>query len=160
VSHSNVSVLTALCCLISTGQEGEEGDTEDEEQEDIFELDGMSELDINAQYGLGMDGQQQQHLQHQLQQQLQQNGVRGGWEGSAAAADNDARVNSGAAASTSKKRLPLDESVDKLDSMMELVFEHLGRRCDAGEDGAERGREVRAMMSAKSLWTWHVCRLA
>ena len=102
----------------------------------MFELEGMSELEINAQYGLGMEGQQ--HLQQQLQQQLQQNGVRGGWEGSAAAAaagDDEARANSGAAASTSGKRLPLDESVDKLDSMMELLFEHLGRRCDTGGRG-------------------------
>jgi len=52
-----------------------------EEQEDIFELEGMSELDIN--------GQPQPHaLAHG--QGEQGAGARGGWEGAAAAPRSDA----------------------------------------------------------------------
>jgi RNA polymerase I-specific transcription initiation factor RRN3 len=111
----------------ATGQEQEEegDDPEEDEHEDIFELEGMSELEISAQAAAAAAaaaaGQEQP-------------GPRGGWEGSA----QQQRVQSGAAASTSAP-VVVDEAADKLDSMMELVFEHLGRRCDAGEEHHGKG---------------------
>ncbi len=98
----------ARCCL--PGQEFEEGSSE-EEQEDIFELEGM----MGGALALG--GAQQ------AQQQAQQQAL-GGFEGSAAAAPADA---------SGSGRAPVDETANKLDSMMELLFQHLKRRCGRGE---------------------------
>uniref|UniRef100_A0A7S3QYM0 Uncharacterized protein n=1 Tax=Dunaliella tertiolecta TaxID=3047 RepID=A0A7S3QYM0_DUNTE len=54
---------------VPTGQEEEEGESEQEDPEDIFELEGMSELDIN--------GQPHSHaLPHEQQQQQQQQGLQ------------------------------------------------------------------------------------
>ena len=93
----------------TSGQEAEEGTSENEDElEDIFEIEGMSELDINA-------------TPEELERRRKQQQDRGGWEGT--------RVN--AAASTSG-RPAVDETADKLDSLMELMFAHLGRRHESG----------------------------
>jgi RNA polymerase I-specific transcription initiation factor RRN3 len=124
--------------VLHTGQEQEEegDDVEEDEHEDIFELEGMSELEISAQAAAAAAAGQEQP------------GPRGGWEGSA----QQQRVASGAAASTSAPVM-VDEAADKLDSMMELVFDHLGRRCDAGEGGKGvlKGRGWRGLRHAVSF---------
>lgn len=59
--------------------------------------------------------------------------LRGGWEGGAGAGEAAASgVEGGEGGEGAAGRPPVDEAVDKLDSMMELVLEHLGRRCAAG----------------------------
>ncbi|KAF6257096.1 RNA polymerase I-specific transcription initiation factor RRN3-domain-containing protein [Scenedesmus sp. NREL 46B-D3] len=123
-----------------TGYDHEEGSS-DEEQDDIFELEGMtSELDISdvatasalqqqmheQQLAALQDGfhdpaafaaaTQQGHSLRRLQQQL------------AAAANGGS--------SSGAKRPPVDETADKLDSLMEMTFTHLQWRVDSGQLGA------------------------
>eukprot|EP00775_Hariotina_reticulata_P003857 gene3857-4114_t len=88
-----------------TGYDHEEGESEDE-QDDIFELDGISELDINE---LG-------HQHHALRHPV-----------TAAAPAGDRGQ---------KRRPAIDETADKLDSLMEMTFEHLQWRVNAGQLGS------------------------
>ncbi|KAK9901703.1 hypothetical protein WJX75_009400 [Coccomyxa subellipsoidea] len=81
----------------------EEGESEPEE--DIFELEGQTE---------------NLHLSDSAER-LQ---GRGGWEGA---------TGGGKAAASPSGRQPTTESAEKLDALMGLVFEHLGRRCEAGQ---------------------------
>eukprot|EP00879_Flechtneria_rotunda_P027592 GHRR01029563.1.p1 GENE.GHRR01029563.1~~GHRR01029563.1.p1 ORF type:complete len:775 (+),score=300.41 GHRR01029563.1:409-2733(+) len=99
-----------------------------DEVDDIFELEGMSELDINGNYNPHCQDHQQLALQDGFhdpsyfatqQKQL------------SAAAANCATVDG-----DSRKRPPVDETADKLDSLMEMTFEHLQRRVNAGQLGA------------------------
>ncbi|WIA18821.1 hypothetical protein OEZ85_003502 [Tetradesmus obliquus] len=128
-----------------TGYDHEEGSS-DEEQDDIFELEGMAqELDINdaataqqmheQQLAALQDGfhdpaafaaaTQHAHSLRRLQQQL------------AAAANGS---------SSSAKRPPVDETADKLDSLMEMTFTHLQWR-GAGAVSAAVARPRGAMPS-------------
>lgn len=90
----------------------------------------MQELDI---HGAPIPGA---HQQQQLG--ARPPGLRGGWEGgdggaAAAAAAGAGGVEGGAEGGVPGSGMPpVDEAVDKLDSMMELVLEHIGRRCAAG----------------------------
>ncbi|KAI8468899.1 MAG: RNA polymerase I-specific transcription initiation factor RRN3-domain-containing protein [Monoraphidium minutum] len=107
---------------VKTGQEHEEGSSEEEDHEDIFELEGMQELDIHgvpippgAAAAAGRPA-----------------GPRGGWEGGAAGAGAGEGAGEGAEGGADA-RPAVDESVDKMDSMMGLVLEHLSRRFAAGQ---------------------------
>lgn len=70
--------------------------------------------------------------------------TRGGWEGGhalsqpsgGAAAAGAAGVVGGGAAAEEGGKPPVDETADKLDSLMELTFGHLQRRAEAGQGGA------------------------
>lgn len=99
--------------LSCAGEEEEEGESE-EEHEDIFELEGMNELDINA------DPETYERMRQE------QAAARGGWEGAAVAHGSAGAVGE---ASTSG-RPHVDETANKLDSMMELMFAHLQRRAE------------------------------
>jgi hypothetical protein len=83
-------------------------------------------------------------------------GLRGGWEGGDAAGGGGGGEGAagggdgGAGAATAGGgKVTVDEAVDKLDSMMELVLEHIGRRCEAGARAGARagvgGARVRAV---------------
>lgn len=89
---------------MAAGEEEEEAS--DEEQEDIFELEGMSELDINA------DPEALERFRQE----------RGGWEGAVAVGSHAAQSDAAGG------RAPVDETANKLDSMMDLTFAHLQRR--------------------------------
>ncbi|GBF88999.1 hypothetical protein Rsub_01498 [Raphidocelis subcapitata] len=110
---------------VKTGQEQEEGSSEEEEDpEDIFELEGMQELDIHG-----------QPINPHAAAGARPPGLRGGWEGGAGAADAGGAGGGGGGAEGAEAsgRPPVDEAVDKLDSMMELVLQHMARRCEAGQ---------------------------
>ena len=100
-------------------REEEGGVNPGEEEPDIFELEGMSELDLATQQVEGIRD-------------------RGGWEGGFGASpysigkyksvDTPPGAVTEAPASSAH-----DETADKLDSLMELVFAHLARRVAAGQ---------------------------
>ncbi len=105
---------------------GEEEEAVEETLEDIFELEGMlaTELDINA--------TPEEIEARQAMAALRGGaGGRGGWEG--AVAGGAAGAAAAGAAGGVAARPPVDEMADKLDSMMELAFEHLNRRISAGQ---------------------------
>ncbi|CAL8468014.1 g7552 [Coccomyxa elongata] len=90
--------------------EEEEAESEQEE-EDIFELEGQTE---HLHIGTPRESAQ-------APERLR---GRGGWEGAAGGANAEASPSG---------RQPTTESAEKLDALMGLVFEHLGRRCEAGQ---------------------------
>ena len=110
---------------VRTGQEQEEGSSEeddDDDGEDIFELEtavqeGMHTLDVHGAGGAAA----------QLPGGAHPPGARGGWEG------NDGGAAAAAAAQAAAEAHTVDEAVDKLDSLMELVLDHVARRCAAGQ---------------------------
>ncbi|KXZ57030.1 hypothetical protein GPECTOR_1g930 [Gonium pectorale] len=106
---------------------GEEEEAEDPVNEDIFELEGMlaSELDINA----NPDEVARRHAMMALRQGGAGDG-RGGWEGAVGTLHAGGGDGGQAQASI---RPPVDEMANKMDSMMELAFEHLNRRLAAGD---------------------------
>ncbi|GAX81547.1 hypothetical protein CEUSTIGMA_g8975.t1 [Chlamydomonas eustigma] len=110
------------------GQEGEE-EAADEAEEDIFELEGMVDL------GLHGEPDELGYRKRQV------SGDRGGWEGTAASvaaaaasgmqAASAATATATAAASVSG-RPAVDETANKMDSLMELMLKYFMRRQDAG----------------------------
>lgn len=64
--------------------------------------------------------------------------TRGGWEGGHAISQPGAAAPGapGGAAGEEAGKPGVDETADKLDSMMELTFGHLQRRAEAGQGGA------------------------
>lgn len=108
--------------LYSPGYDHEEGSSEEDEDE-LFEIEGMSELDIS---GNPVNGHHhyQQHPQHYaaLQDGFHDPSAFGGMQ----------RQQQGRAG-RERKRPPVDETADKLDSLMEMTFEHLQRRINAGK---------------------------
>lgn len=102
----------------AAGEEAEEAEAEDREVEDIFELEGMSELDINA--------DPETLARMQAQREAAAAGPRGGWEGQAGSVAAAAAAEAAAAANANKPAV--DEVANKLDSMMEITFAHLDRR--------------------------------
>ncbi|GFR40492.1 hypothetical protein Agub_g1060 [Astrephomene gubernaculifera] len=107
---------------ISDVPTGEDEDEDDGANEDIFELEGMlaSELDINA------DPEELAQRQAMLAMRHGGDG-RGGWEGAAGGRQHPQQQQQASTCS------PVDEMANKMDSMMELAFEHLGKRIAAGE---------------------------
>lgn len=102
----------------------EEGGLPPQEEPDIFELEGMSELDLaNHDGSSGEDGGSPRPA------------TRGGWEGGHALQHPAGGAEGGAAAAGEEAagKHPVDETADKLDSMMELTFGHLERRAAAGQ---------------------------
>eukprot|EP00887_Chlorella_sp_A99_P008082 scaffold12.g8082.t1 len=89
----------------------EEGGDPPQDDGDIFELEGLSELELNG-YAPEPDP------------------LRGGWEGGRARRAPGA---AGGAAPESQAARDAKDTVDKLDSMMELTFAHLQRRVGAGQ---------------------------
>ena len=130
---------------IPTGQEAEEeGPGEEEEDlEDIFELEGMVDLGIH-----GGDPEEEMRRRKQMAAD------RGGWEGSAASVAATAAAAAAAAQASTTGRGAVDETANKLDSLMELTFGHLERRLDKGEEGTFRSsrrlRSCRPVLSASS----------
>eukprot|EP00798_Chlamydomonas_sp_ICE-L_P000589 gene589-2011_t len=104
---------------VPTGEE-EEGETESEDDQDMFELEGMNEADFNC----TPEELEQRALEKRLKEEEKQQGGRGGFEG--------AKPEEEAEASTSG-RPPVDRAANKLDSMMELTFQHLAHRCQVSE---------------------------
>ncbi|PRW34096.1 RNA polymerase I-specific transcription initiation factor RRN3-like [Chlorella sorokiniana] len=99
----------------------EEGGLPQEEEPDIFELEGMSELDLaNGGSGSGSGDDSPRPA------------TRGGWEGGHALTQ---QAPAAGAPGTDAARPAVDETADKLDSMMELTFQHLERRGAAGQLG-------------------------
>ncbi|GIL51718.1 hypothetical protein Vafri_7665 [Volvox africanus] len=109
---------------IPTGEEEEEQD--DAANEDVFELEEMlaTELDINA----GPDELARRHAVLALRQGAAGDG-RGGWEGAVAGTHGHQQLQQ----ATTPTPPAVDEMANKLDSLMELTFEHLRRRIAAGE---------------------------
>ncbi|PNH03401.1 RNA polymerase I-specific transcription initiation factor RRN3 [Tetrabaena socialis] len=109
---------------------GEEEEADDGVVEDIFELEGMlaSELDINA----GPEEVAQRHAVLAMRNGAAGDG-RGGWEGAVAGAHNSAGGAGAGQQPQASSRPPVDEMANKLDSMMELAFEHLAKRIAAGD---------------------------
>ncbi|KAG2498036.1 hypothetical protein HYH03_003797 [Edaphochlamys debaryana] len=112
---------------VPTGEDEEEEEADDAVAEDIFELEGMlaSELDINA-------GPEELAQRQAVQAMRHASVSRGGWEGAAAEQQRLAAQ----AAAQAAARPPVDEMANKMDSMMELAFEHISRRIAAGEGRA------------------------
>ncbi|GLI69244.1 hypothetical protein VaNZ11_013820 [Volvox africanus] len=108
---------------IPTGEEEEEQD--DAANEDVFELEEMlaSELDINA----GPDELAKRHAMLALRQGAAGDG-RGGWEGAVVGTHCHQRLQQ-----TTPTPPAVDEMANKMDSLMELAFEHLRKRIAAGE---------------------------
>lgn len=97
-----------------------EDEHESEDEQDVFAL----------------EGRQGQSEQQQVTQTLDEAAAdpavsRGGWEG-AAATQAAATQDNVPVASTSHSS-PIDETADSLDSLMELTFDHLVWRCEAGQ---------------------------
>ncbi|KAL4436668.1 hypothetical protein ABPG75_003807 [Micractinium tetrahymenae] len=107
----------------------EEGGLPAEEEPDIFELEGMSEL-----YLANHDGSSGEEASSPRP------ATRGGWEGGHAlsqpAGGGAAAGAPGAAAGEEAGKPRVDDTADKLDSMMELTFAHLARRAEAGQGAA------------------------
>ncbi len=107
-------VMWCVCvCVCHTDGVAEEQEAE-EDPDLVFQLEGMHELDLNA---------SPEQLEQIRQQRLdaQAAGPRGGWEGAAAGAAGATAADGGAK--------PVDELANKLDSLMELAFQHLEHRC-------------------------------
>ncbi|KAG2436969.1 hypothetical protein HXX76_006484 [Chlamydomonas incerta] len=113
---------------VPTGEEEEEDAEEEAVADDIFELEGMlaSELDINA----GPEELAQRSAVLAMRRHGPTPDSRGGWEGALPGTQGQAQQQQQSQPST---RPPVDEMANKLDSMMELAFEHLGKRIAAGE---------------------------
>lgn len=119
---------------LTAEDEEEEASAELEEQEDIFELEGVSRLDrLDLEAGAAV---------------MHKGGDMVGWEGgkkaaaasaaaatAAAAAAAAANAPSGAAAAeaSTSGRQPVEVAVNKLDSLMEVLFQHISNRCRAGQ---------------------------
>ncbi|GLC47104.1 hypothetical protein PLESTF_001444200 [Pleodorina starrii] len=103
---------------------GEEEEPDDGANEDVFELEEMlaSELDINA----PPEELARRHAMLAMRQGAAGDG-RGGWEGAVTGGH-------GAVGQQPQQpaRAPVDEMANKMDSMMELAFEHLEKRIAAG----------------------------
>lgn len=100
-------------------KEEEGGVNPGEEEPDIFELEGMSELELVT-----------QHVESVRD--------RGGWEGGSLwngqySIGKPSSDNAPPGSSIDVSSSNLDETADKLDSLMELVMAHLGRRVAAGQ---------------------------
>lgn len=126
IVQGNVSILFQYAYLAGEDEEEVDGVPEEEDAEDIFELEGMSELDINA----TPEELKRRHAEAAA--------TRGGWEGAVPSVHAHAHgvVDGGqlaAAEASTSGRPAVDETANKLDSMMELAFAHLGRRIEAGE---------------------------
>lgn len=120
--HPHIANVVDRCACCVTGQEVEEGDSE-EEVEDIFELEGLThELHLDPE---AYAAQMHMHINGTYMQEQHQ-GPRGGWEG------NEGNAGGVAETASTSGRPAVDESADKLDSMMELTFAHISRRCEAG----------------------------
>ncbi len=116
--------MTASAFVRAAEQAAEEqGEDVGVDVEDIFELEGMHELDLNA---------TPEQLER-LRQERQAAG-RGGWEGGAKHAAAAAGAE-GQPQQPASVQAQVDETADKLDSLMELTFAHLERRCLAPGGG-------------------------
>ena len=111
--QSATSCLNAIYPLARADHVEDERESEDEQ--DVFALEGHQG-----------QGQQQQVTQTLDEAAADPTLSRGGWEGAAATQDNLP------VASTSHSS-PIDETADSLDSLMELTFDHLVWRCEAGQ---------------------------
>lgn len=120
------------------GYDHEDGSSEGEEEE-MFEIEGdLYSLDLTG--DPSSPQHQQQHQQHYATLQ------DGFYDPSAFGSLQRRQLGAGKQA----KRPPVDETADKLDSLMEMTFEHLQRRINAGKllmDGGScwillRDREV------------------
>ncbi|EFJ48520.1 hypothetical protein VOLCADRAFT_120872 [Volvox carteri f. nagariensis] len=96
------------------GEEAEE-EQDDVANEDVFELEEM------------LAKLARRHAMLAMRQGAARNG-RGGWEGAVAGAHGQQEEQP-----ATPTRPPVDEMANKMDSMMELAFEHLQKRIAAGE---------------------------
>lgn len=121
-------VVTRSVSLHTTLGEEEEEEEGEGALEDVFELEEMlaSELDINV----GPEELAQRHAMLAMRQGAAGDG-RGGWEGAAAGAHGQPSQEQKQPVASAPP--PVDEMANKMDSMMELAFEHLRRRIAAGE---------------------------
>ncbi|MEW5303167.1 MAG: hypothetical protein WDW36_005886 [Sanguina aurantia] len=122
---------------VPTGDDAEEGDSE--EVDDIFEIEGMNDLDINDD-----DNSDEGRLGSAANAAAVAHGLsRGGWEGGAVAVAApqgmegvdaaEAEAAAAAATAAASGRGPVDQAASKQDSLMDIVFGHVGRRLEAGE---------------------------
>jgi RNA polymerase I-specific transcription initiation factor RRN3 len=106
-------------------KEEEGGTVPGEEEPDIFDLEGMSELELMTGGVVEEDGSSAM--------------AGGGWEGghtriaSTAQSGGGTTTTAPAAAAPENAVIAVDETADKLDSMMEMTMEHLERRVVAGQ---------------------------
>lgn len=132
------------------GEEEEEEAEEEVVAEDIFELEGMlaSELDINA----GPEELAQRSAVLAMRRHGPTPDSRGGWEGALPGSQGQAQKQQQQQSQPST-RPPVDEMANKLDSMMELAFEHLGKRIAAGaEHRQSAGVVATAVRVARPSW--------
>ncbi|KAJ9509497.1 hypothetical protein QJQ45_001961 [Haematococcus lacustris] len=149
-----------------SGQEAEEEEVElpgaaEAAAEDIFALEGMSELEISGRHHANAPAC------------APSSGLRGGWEGAAsmaghaaaaatpAAVPQDAVAPCGADASalngatgSSPGSSGVNETANKLDSLMELAFAHLATRCDQA-GGLQAVWEVLLTIFERSILNTH-----
>ncbi|KAL6758121.1 RNA polymerase I-specific transcription initiation factor RRN3-domain-containing protein, partial [Haematococcus lacustris] len=123
-----------------SSQEAEEEEVElpgaaEAAAEDIFALEGMSELEISGRHHANAPAC------------APSSGLRGGWEGAASMAGH-------ASAAATPAAVPQDATANKLDSLMELAFAHLATRCDQA-GGLQAVWEVLLAIFERSILNTH-----
>jgi RNA polymerase I-specific transcription initiation factor RRN3 len=109
-------------------KEEEGGTVPGEEEPDIFDLEGMSELELMTGGGHGEEDGRSSAM------------AGGGWEGGHTRIASTAQSTGGAAGTAAAAAaapedvvIAVDETADKLDSMMEMTMEYLERRVVSGQ---------------------------